>query len=232
MSAHSPIEEAPWKAGLRSARANLAPGLVLQAFALAVVLGYYFHGPTREWLSQLGDLRMRMGAAFGILSTALFGGLLPLLCLKSTRATRDQYSWGQGGFLTFFWGLKGAELALWYGFLAWSVGPGNDPGTVAVKALIDQLVYCPIWAIPSTTLAYAWCELRFDTRAVIADVRAPRWYARRVLPLLCANLGLWLPIVCIIYALPTPLQLPLQNIVLCFFTLMLAHLTARPAKRE
>ena len=138
---------------MRSARANLAPGLVLQAFALAVVLGYYFHGPTREWLSQLGDLRMRMGAAFGILSTALFGGLLPLLCLKSTRATRDQYSWGQGGFLTFFWGLKGAELALWYGFLAWSVGPGNDPGTVAVKALIDQLVYCPIWAIPSTTLA-------------------------------------------------------------------------------
>ena len=30
-----------------------------------------------------------------------------------------------------------------------------------------------------------------------------------------------------IYALPTPLQLPLQNLVLMFFTLLLAHLNAR-----
>jgi hypothetical protein len=50
-----------------------------------------------------------------------------------------------------------------------------------------------------------------------------QWYRRKVLPVLISNLGVWVPTVCIIYALPTALQLPLQNLVLCFFTLLLAH---------
>jgi hypothetical protein len=48
--------------------------------------------------------------------------------------------------------------------------------------------------------------------------------------MLLSSLGVWLPAVAIIYTLPTPLQLPLQNVVLCFFTLLLAHL-ARHTKR-
>jgi len=219
--------EAPWKAGLRSARANLVPGLVLQAFALAVVLGYYFHPPTRELFNQLSDLRSRMGWSFGILSTGLFGGLLPLLYLKSAPSTRALYTWKQGGVLTFYWAYKGIEITIWYAFLARLVGTGNDVGTIALKSLIDQFIYCPLWAIPTTAIFYLWCATHFDHRAVITDFRTPRWYARRVLPMLLANLGVWLPLVCIIYALPTPLQLPLQNIVLCFFTLMLAHMSRR-----
>jgi hypothetical protein len=58
---------------------------------------------------------------------------------------------------------------------------------------------------------------------VVADIRAGGWYRRRVLHVLISNLGVWVPAVCIIFALPTPLQLPLQNIVLCFFSLLLAH---------
>lgn len=89
---------------------------------------------------------------------------------------------------------------------------------------LDQFLYCPLIAVPLTALAYAYTETHFNTRAVLTDLRAPSWYARRVVPLLISNLGVWVPAVCIIYALPTPLQLPLQNIVLCFFTLLLAHL--------
>lgn len=227
MSARPTPHEAPWKAGLRSARANLVPGLVLQAFALAVVLGYYFHEPTREVFNSLSDLRARLGVWFGIVSTGLFGGLLPLLYLKSARATRDLYTWKQGSILTLFWSYKGVEIAAWYAFLAWSVGTSNSIGTIAIKSLVDQFIYCPVWAIPSTAIFYIWCATNLNHRAVMDDLRVPRWYARRVLPMLCANLGVWLPLVCIIYALPTPLQLPLQNIVLCFFTLMLAHMSQR-----
>jgi hypothetical protein len=36
-----------------------------------------------------------------------------------------------------------------------------------------------------------------------------------------------MPAVLLIYTMPTPLQLPLQNLVLCFYTLLVAHLTAR-----
>jgi hypothetical protein len=42
-----------------------------------------------------------------------------------------------------------------------------------------------------------------------------------------ANIAVWIPAVAIIYALPTALQLPLQNLVLLFFTLLLAHLNCR-----
>lgn len=233
MSVPSTIEEAPWQAGLRSARANLVPGIVLQCFALAIILGYSFHGPTREAFVRLTQLRADMGMSFAILSTGLFGGLIPLLYLKSVRKTRTHYSWSRGAGLTAFWCYKGFEVALWYAFLAWSLGEGTDVRTIASKAVLDQFVYCPIIAIPFTALVYHWCEHRFNFAATFADLRAPRWYARRVLPMLFANLGVWLPIVCIIYALPTPLQLPMQNIVLCFFTLMLAHLsTHAPASKE
>lgn len=227
MSVTLTSEEAPWKAGLRSARANLVPGLALQAFALAVVLGYYLHGPTRGWLTQLADVRNETGMAFGVISTGLFGGLLPLLYLKTAPATRSSITWRQGLALTAFWSYKGIEIALWYGFLAWTIGEAADARTIAIKCLLDQFAYCPIWAVPTTAMVYLWCQNSFDTSAVVADLRGPRWYARRVLPMLCANLGVWLPLVCIIYALPTPLQLPLQNIVLCFFTLMLAHMSHR-----
>ncbi|MFA6962274.1 MAG: hypothetical protein WC205_16085 [Opitutaceae bacterium] len=227
MSATLTPEEAPWKAGLRSARANLLPGLVLQAFALAVVLGYYFHAPTHALFTRLTELRAQMGWSFGLISTGIFGGLLPLLYLKASPSTRSNYMWAQGGALTVFWSYKGIEVGLWYGALAWALGEATDVQTIISKALLDQFVYCPIVAIPLTAIAYDWCRSGFDIGEVVADIRRPRWYARRVLPMLCANLGVWLPLVCIIYALPTPLQLPLQNIVLCFFTLMLAHMSAR-----
>ena len=95
------------------------------------------------------------------------------------------------------------------------------------------------WDIPLSTDAAGQKKLLWESRAllsdemsdsVIADFRTPRWYARRALPMLLANIGVWLPLVCIIYALPTPLQLPLQNIVLCFFTLMLANMSQRQTK--
>lgn len=227
MSAVPTTPEAPWHAGLRGARANLAPGLALQLFALALVLAYYHHAPTHAAVEQLADLRNRMGATFGILSTGLCGGLLPFIYLKAVPATRARYTWAQGAAIAAFWSYKGLEIGLWYRFLAWSVGEGTGPGTVVAKMILDQFVYCPILAVPLTVLVYDWCEHGFSFSALAAEVRAPRWYARRALPMLISNLGVWIPAVCIIYALPTALQLPLQNLVLCFFTLLLAHMSKR-----
>ncbi len=67
-------------------------------------------------------------------------------------------------------------------------------------------------------------ESHFALAPILASIRRPGWMMREIVPVLIANLGVWLPTVCIIYTLPTVLQLPLENLVLCFFTLMLAHL--------
>lgn len=220
-------QEAPWKAGWRGARANLGPGLLLQAAALAIVLAYYYHAPTRAVFGQLVAFRARAGLVFGMITTGFFGGVLPFLYLHSNPETRPHHGRREGITLIAFWAYKGLEFEILYRVLAHVVGTGHDVATIATKTFMDQFVYSPAFAIPNTVLVYQWCAVGFSTATVVADFRTPGWYRRTVLPTLIANLGVWLPAVAIIYALPTPLQLPLQNLVLCFFTLLLAHLNRR-----
>ncbi|PTY01150.1 hypothetical protein [Opitutus sp. ER46] len=224
--------EAPWRAGLRGARANLAPGLVLQLLALLIVVAYYQHAPSQRAINALAHLHERAGVMFGIVSTGLCGGVIPFLYLRCRRATRDRFTLAGGATLIAFWAYKGLEVDLWYRFLAFVVGSGNEVGTVVTKMALDQFVYCPVFAVPVTVVVYEWIETRFRGTVLLADMRQGQWYRRRVLPVLLSNLGVWVPAVCIIYALPTPLQLPLQNLVLCFFTLLLATISARPTARR
>lgn len=227
MSTIAASPEAPWRAGIRSARANLLPGLALQVAALALVLAYYHHVPTREVLSQFATWRRQVGVASSMLSTAIFGGVIPVLVLRLRPATRSRYNTRQGLGLILFWAYKGFEVDLFYRLLAHVVGTGHDFATIATKAAIDQFCYSPLFAVPMTALFFEWLTIRFETSALIDDIRAGGWYRRRILPLIVSNVGVWLPAVCIIYSLPTPLQLPLQNLVLCFYTLMIAHMTKR-----
>lgn len=227
MSKAKPQTQAPWRAGLKSARVNLVPGLVLQAAALAVVVAYYQHEPSRVAFNRLVTWRNDAGVIFAMFTTGLFGGLLPALYLKSRRATREQYAWTQAAALTGFWFYKGFEVDTFYRLLAAWFGEGHEVRTIASKMFVDQFIYCPLLAVPVSVLFYDWVQTRFDRNAVIADVRRPGWFHRRLLPVLISNAGVWLPTTCIIYALPTALQLPLQNLVLCFFTLLIAHQTRR-----
>lgn len=227
MSTAAAIPESPWRAGLHSARANLVPGLILQVLALALVLSYYWLPGTDAALATVTRWRAQAGVLFPMATTALFGGLLPFVYLQLSPATRSRYTWVQGLAITAWWGYKGFEIDLLYRLLARFVGEGHDVATVAIKCVLDQLVYCPIIAVPLTVVAYAWVEHHFNWSAVWADIRAGAWYGRRVMPFLISNIGVWVPAVCIIYALPTPLQLPLQNLVLWFFTLLIAHLSQK-----
>jgi len=218
----------PWRAGLRSARAHLVPGLFLQALALALVWSYYRSPAANAALSRLMEFRRRTGFSFAIVSTAIFGGALPFAYLRRFRGKggRARYDWRQGAALTAFWAYKGFEVDLFYRILSRTVGAGHDVSTIVAKAMIDQFLYCPLIAVPVMVAAYGWIDGHFSAAPALADVRAPGWFARRVLPVLISNFGVWAPAVAIIYALPTPLQLPLQNLVLCFYTLLIAHQTA------
>jgi hypothetical protein len=227
MSTAAASPEAPWRAGFRSARANVVPGLVLQLVALSLVLAYYQHEPTRVALDRLAAWREQVGVTFSILSTATFGGVLPALYLWASHETRARFNFAQAAAITAFWAYKGLEVDVLYRTLAHFVGTAHDVRTIAIKTSFDQFIYCPLLAVPLTVVVYEWVEANFDTAALINDVKAGGWFYRKVLPLLISNLWVWLPTACIIYSLPTPLQLPLQNLVLLFFTLLLAHLSRR-----
>ncbi len=226
-SASPPLS--PWRLGLAGARANLVPGLCLQFFAVALLAAYHLHAPTRAALEELATFRRAAGIPFDMVSTALFGAVLPGLVMRLTPSTRGRYHFPQTAALTAFWAYKGLEVSLFYALQAVLFGEGQGAATIVAKTLVDQFVYCPILAIPLTWLVYTWVEHRFDAGHVAAEIRRPRFYSRCVLPLLIASWGIWTPAVALIYLLPTALQLPLQNIVLCFFTLLLAFITRRPA---
>jgi hypothetical protein len=232
MSRDPSAAEPPWQAGLHGARANAVPGLVLQVTALGLVVAYYRHPDTRAAIDALADLHQRAGFKFSIISTGLFGGVIPLLYLKARRKTRASFTWAGGAALIAFWCYKGFEVDLWYRLLARFIGEQHDTATIAIKTVLDQFGYCPAFAVPVTVLVYDWVKRGLTLAPMVADVRAGGWYRRRVLPVLISNLGVWVPAVCIIYSLPTALQLPLQNLVLCFFTLLLAHISVSDAARN
>lgn len=223
----SPVAEAPWRAGVQAARANLIPGLVLQVVALGLVLAYYWYPPARAACEALTGLRERTGLLFSIVATGLCGGVIPFIYLRLHPATRTFYTWRSGLFFTLFWAYKGIEVDYWYRALAWIAGDDNRVGTIALKVFLDQALYSPFFAIIVTVLAYAWHNAGFRAGVVLADVRAGGWYRRQALPGVIANLGLWVPLTCLIYALPLPLQLPLFDLVLVFYTLLITHITRR-----
>ncbi|MEX1049280.1 MAG: hypothetical protein WED15_07110 [Akkermansiaceae bacterium] len=52
--------EAPWHAGLRAARANLIPGLIVQAVMIATVLAYFYVDGVARFRGQI----LGSGAAY------------------------------------------------------------------------------------------------------------------------------------------------------------------------
>ena len=223
---------APWHAGWHSARALFRPGLLLQAAALGMVLSYYYLPTTQPWFTQLAHWRNAGGYLFSALASAFCGGLIPFLYLRFSTADRTAYPWPHLLFFTFFWAWKGAEVDLLYRTLTNLYGNEPSAATIVRKVVTDQFGFNIFYAAPMGNLVFAWKDAGFRWTPVMADIRAGRWYARRVLPVLISVWALWIPVVSCVYALPSALQIPLFNIVLCFWSLLFAHLTAHQRRES
>ena len=226
MSSPTLSDEAPWHAGIRSARALFRPGLVLQAAAFGLVLSYYFLPVAQDSFGHLARWRTEGSYVFSALASALCGGLLPFLYLRWSTSDRTAYPWAHLIFFIVFWAWKGAEVDLLYRTLTALYGAGTGPATILRKVVTDQFGYNLLYAGPVGNLIFAWKDAGFRWAPVIADLKAGRWYARRVLPVLICVWAVWIPVVSCVYALPPALQIPLFNVVLCFWSLLFAHLTA------
>ena len=218
------VRVSPWRAGLLAARANAVPGVVLSVFAVALLLAYWYVGPVHEALEKLGRFKVQTGYAFSAISTALFGGLIPGLVQRVRPRLRATMPWPALWFLTAIWGIKGMEVDLLYRLQAMWFGDDRQLSTILPKIALDMGLYCPLWAVPTTVLCYAFKDAGFSWRRTAAPLRElglGRWYLERVLPVAVSNWAVWVPAVCVIYCLPLALQLPMQNLVLCFWSLLL-----------
>ncbi|HEX8150520.1 MAG TPA: hypothetical protein VF591_25275 [Pyrinomonadaceae bacterium] len=214
-------EERPLSVGLRAARANLVPALVIQTAVVSVVLAYYLWEPARAWLARAAELKREGGYLFSLAAGVLAGGLLPEL-LTVAVFQRGRVGRGNLGGLAFgacFWGLMGVLVDALYRAQALAFGPGVDFATVLKKTFVDQFLFTPFVSIPLTVVVFEWRHQGYRLGGV-ARALGRGFYRRKVLPAVVSGLGFWLPVVVFVYCLPPPLQFPLFTLALTLWVMI------------
>lgn len=214
------------KKGLAAARKNVGPGLVLQSFALTLVLLYYFCAPVRGYLVCIPVIKARLGILFPVLATALFGGLIPVMFMVAQKEIEKQRVLPVLMFQLLLWAFIGLTVDWFYNLQAWMFGDQANVETVVKKVLCDQFGYTVFFAVPFLTVAMHWQDGGFSFRELKARMSGSFWLDD-LLPVLIVNWAVWFPTVAIVYSLPLALQFPLFNLVLCFWSLLLAALSTR-----
>jgi hypothetical protein len=69
-----------------------------------------------------------------------------------------------------------------------------------------------------------WKDVDFSVKRLAADLGWD-FVFYRVPSVLCSTWLVWVPAVSLIYSLPSTLQIPLFNLVLCFFVLILTFIS-------
>jgi len=216
----------PLRLGLRAARANLIPGLMVQAAMAAVVGAYYFYPPAQVWLARLALLKERWGYGFACAAGVLTGAVLPELLAVAVfqRGRVDRANLKNLLFAAFYWGSQSVIVDGFYRLQAVMFGTHVDLPTVAKKVLVDQFLYTPFYAMPFARACFAWKNNGFRWKGM-QRVLTLRFYKEATFPSVVAAWGVWIPVVCMIYSLPSLLQIPLFSLALTFWAMMLTWMT-------
>jgi hypothetical protein len=214
--------------GLAGVRRNVLPGLALQVFALALVLLYYFSPSARPWFETVAGWKTQFGFGYSALSTALFGGLIPFLYLWVSGSIRQGRWRAELLFYLLLWGYRGVEVDLFYRLQSHMFGDGAALAIVIPKVLVDQFGYSVFIAAPGQVVCFLWKDRDFSFAAIKPDLTFAT-LTSAVVAVLFSQWMVWIPAVSIIYCLPSALQIPLFNLVVCFWVLLLTFVSQRSA---
>jgi len=219
-SGEAAADEAPWRAGVRAARANVLPGLVVQGVMLGLLLGYYFSPAARGMLEQLAELKTEWGFYYAGSASLLAGAVLPELLrigvFQGMRASRKNVR--SLLFTLPFWCVMGVMVDLLYRGQAVWFSSGISFPVVSVKVVVDQFVYSPFVSAPLTVWFYEWKNR--GRPPPLGRFFSLRYYREEILPVVMAIWGVWLPIVTILYCLPEALQIPLFALALTLWVML------------
>ncbi len=212
----------------RAAKANLLPAMFLWAAAGAIILTYTYIPAVKGVLDRLAEFKGRSGYAYAAICTPIFAVLLPLLIQRlayvcGSRGIRPE-PWRHMPWLVAFWAYRGAEIDGLYRLQEWIWGREVTPLTVAGQMVIDQCVYVVLWAIPTMVVVFLFKDSGYSlSRARKALGKG--WYRKRCVPILVVNWVVWVPVVMVIYSMPPGLKIPVMNINVCLFMLLVMFLT-------
>ena len=108
-----------------------------------------------------------------------------------------------------------------YQFQTWLFGSGTDWLTIVKKGIVDLCGYTAFISTPAYLAASEWKNQNYRL-AGMSRVFTWRFFLEKVIPADIAALGVWIPLVAIIYSLPPLLQIPVYSLALAFWALLLA----------
>ena len=224
----SPLIRA-WNQGIAAARHNRKPAIFLWLFGIALILSYFYVPPVTNVLESVRELKQKWGLLFAAISTATFGGLIPYVITRWFVRDLKYVGWIYLVSNLIFWALKGIEVDLLYIFQSWMFGNEVNVQTVLSKVAFDQFVFMPLLGGLNMVLFYLWRDCGFSCSRFRKSL-GKNWYWNKILPVLISNWFVWIPACAIVYCLPLGLQLPIQNLVLCFWVLIVAFMTESQEK--
>ena len=202
---------------------NALPGVFLQCLAISIALCYFFWPQSHLVFNFFGDLKTQFGWKYSLVATAIFGGLIPFLYLLVAKQINTAV-FKTLLFFLLFWGYKGVEVDFLYRFQGIWFGYDLDLATIVKKTAVDQFIYSALWAAPSITIAYLWKDSGFSFSACKKKLNKSLFLIQ-IPTVVISNWLIWIPAVSIVYMMPPVLQIPLFNLVLCFFVLLVATLS-------
>jgi hypothetical protein len=226
-------EKTPLFIGLRAAKANLIPGLIVQVAMASIVVAYYTQPAIHGWLSALAEIKRNGGLVFSALAAMVAGGLFPEILTVAVfqRWKIRRKNIGNMLFNMALWGTEGMIVDLFYRTQAHIFGSHVDFATVFKKVLVDQLIYTPFFATPFGVGCYEWKNRDYSPQGM-SRVFTLAFYKNKSVPALVASWGVWIPLVSILYSLPSLLQFPLFTLGLTFWVMILTYVTSAQKKKS
>ena len=197
---------------------------------LAVLLAWYFHPPTTAWLGSLADFKDRWGYAYSALAAIVAGAVIPellrVLVFQGGRPARKNLA--NLAFGALFWCFMGVVVDAFYRLQAGWFGAEATFPVVLRKVLMDQFVYNPLFAAPITAVMYDLKQGGYRLGPLLARLNL-QYYREVVVPTLVATWGVWIPVVSILYSLPTALQVPLFGLALSLWVILYTWMSEKRA---
>lgn len=223
--------EAPWMAGIRAARGNVVPGLIVQGIMLAVVVAYYFYPPTTGWLDAAAQVKARWGYVYSAVAAVIAGALLPEL-MRVIVFQKGKVERRNGRNLLYtvpFWGFMAITVDVLYRLQGIWFGTEVTFAVVAKKVIVDQLIYSSLISCPLTVWFYDF-KNHGQNATRPAEFLTMGHYRDQVVPVMFANWGVWIPVVTILYSLPPLLQIPMYILALTLWVMIYTWMSEQPRK--